>query len=105
MLVHRTTTLLLVALGTLWAMILVVGGLMVLGEVGPTGGGLARAGVAAALTAVAAGQFVFLVVVGDRLFPEARRSVAGRAEALFGGLFCVGAVATVVLAAGSGAES
>jgi hypothetical protein len=52
---------------------------------------------------MAAGQFVFLAIVGERLFPGARRTVLGWGELLFGGAFLAGAMGTLaaILAAGA----
>lgn len=103
MIMHRATVAALAALGTLWAAVLVVGG-AVLATLGPghwpeMGLGSLLAG----LTAVAAGEFVFLAIVGDRLFPASRRTLLGAGELIFGGAFVLGAIGTVaaLLAAGA----
>ncbi len=103
MIVHRATLVALAILGTLWAAVLVVGGAMV-ATVGPSRWpGLSLAAVLGGLTAIAAGQFVFLAIVGERMFPGSRRTVLGWGELLFGGAFVAGAMGTLaaILAAGA----
>ncbi|MBL0920526.1 MAG: hypothetical protein IBJ10_00165 [Phycisphaerales bacterium] len=91
------------ALGTLWAAVLVVGGAMVSTLGGSRWPGLGSASVLAGLTAVAAGEFVFLAVVGNRLFPASRRTLLGVGELMLGGALVLGAIGTVaaLLAAGA----
>ncbi|TVQ64190.1 MAG: hypothetical protein EA379_02310 [Phycisphaerales bacterium] len=86
----------LVALGTVWAGLLVVGGYALASYGWFASGASARAGLAGGLTAIAAGQFVFLVVVGDRLFPGASRVSVMVAELGFGSLFVIGAAMTAM---------
>jgi hypothetical protein len=79
MLVHRLITLGTLALGTLWAACLVGTGLYA----------LAHAGVAATLwwtgvAGVLAGNFVFMEVVADRLFPNVRRRTIDLVELAVG---------------------
>ena len=103
MLMHRATVLALAALGTLWAAVLVVGGAMV-ATWGPRHWPeMGSVGLLAGLTAIAAGEFVFLAIVGDRLFPASRRTLLGAGEFFFGGAFLLGAIGTVaaLLAAGA----
>ncbi|MEC9374667.1 MAG: hypothetical protein VYC34_12520 [Planctomycetota bacterium] len=97
----------LVALGSLWAGILVVIGAMLVAGAMP--GGLAAPqlrGVASilGLTFLAAGEFVFLVLVADRLFPKASPRLTRVVEAAVGGLLLFG-VAGVALNLLTGAGS
>ena len=103
MIMHRATVLALAALGTLWAAVLVVGGAMVATLAPVQWPGMGSAGPLAGLTAIAAGEFVFLAIVGDRLFPGSRRTLLGAGELFFGGAFVLGAIGTVaaLLAAGA----
>lgn len=103
MIMHRATVAALASLGTLWAAVLVVGGAM-LATLGPRHWpDMGSASLLAGLTAVAAGEFVFLAIVGDRLFPASRRTLLGAGELMFGGAFVLGAIGTVaaLLAAGA----
>ena len=86
----------LLALGTLWAGLLVVGGLALASREWVPGPAATGAGLAGGLTAIAAGQFVFLVVVGDRLFPGASRTVVTVTELALGLMFLLGAAWTAV---------
>lgn len=75
---------LLLALGAAWAGMLVVIGLLVATGGAPgwiTAGGLARR---TGATAVLAGEFVFLVVVADHMFPNTVRWLTGAVEAIVG---------------------
>lgn len=93
---------LLLALGAAWAGMLVVIGLLVATGAAPgwiTAGGLARR---TGVTAVLAGEFVFLVVVADHLFPNTVRRVTGAVEALVGVAMAI-AMVTVIEALFSGA--
>ncbi len=99
--IHRTNLAVLFALGTLWAALLVVGGLLlpsILRRAWPAAGPSAAL---LGLTVVAAGQYVFLTVVADRLFPRAsRRLVAGMEVALGAVMVALAGVAGVVAFAG-----
>ncbi len=55
---------------------------------------------AAGLAGLAAGQFVFMVLVADRWFPRASRRFVRVAEAITFGVFVVGLVAALTLAWG-----
>jgi hypothetical protein len=55
---------------------------------------------AAGLAGLAAGQFVFMVLVADRWFPRASRRFVRVAEAITFGVFAVGLLAALALAWG-----
>lgn len=89
----------LLVFGTLWAGLLVVGGAMLAAS--------ARESAYAALltggsTAIAAGSFVFQVVVADRVFPRVDRRLADVAEAALAALLVLGLGLTALLATGGG---
>lgn len=90
----------LLVFGTLWAGLLVVGGALL--------AAVPRDMIYASLltggaTAVIAGQFVFQVVVADRLFPQVDRRVADVTEAAMAGLIVLGVGLTALLVTGGGA--
>lgn len=92
---HRTNLAVLLALGTLWAALLVVGGSLlpsILRRAWPASG---LSALLLGLTVVVAGQYVFLTVVADRLFPRASRRLVAGAELALGALM-------VALAGGAG---
>lgn len=93
---HRLNLLGLLALGTLWAMVLVIGGAVVAAAPPSAWGWMGGAARLAGLTAIAGGQFVFLVVVADRVCPGANRGVVASVEGIAGGLFALGLVGVVV---------
>lgn len=84
----------LLTLGTLWAGLLVVGGLALVAQAGASDDALAAPTFAGGLTAIVAGQFVFLSVVADRVVPHAPRPFVASAECLLGAAFLAGAVWT-----------
>lgn len=53
---------------------------------------------AAGVAGLAAGQFVFMVLVADRWFPRASRRFVRVAEAITFGVFVVGLMAAAVIA-------
>lgn len=75
----------LLILGTLWAGLLVVGGSLlpsILSRAWPAAG---AAALLLGLTVIAAGEYVFLTVVADRVFPRASRRAVSGAELTLGG--------------------
>jgi hypothetical protein len=86
----RTRTRIALALAScVWAAVLVAAGLGTLTSLRPGGlSGLERLGTGVAMAA--AGQFVFLVLVADRLFPRANRRLVIVAEAVVFALFLAG---------------
>ena len=90
----------LLVFGTLWAGLLVVGGALFAAT--------SRETVYAALltggaTSIIAGQFVFLVVVADRVFPRVDRRLADVTEASLAGLIILGVGLTALQLTGGGA--
>lgn len=99
---HRLNLLGLLTLGTLWAMLLVIGGAVVASSPPAEWGWMGSATRLGGMAAVAGGQFVFLVVVADRLCPGANRTVVASVEGIAGGLFALFLVgAFVALAVGA----
>lgn len=92
-----------VLLGTLWGGVLVVCGLWLVG--GPRGlmpsawngahGGAASAWWAG-VACLAAGQFVFLAVVADRLCPMNNRRLADVLQTAWTGVFALGVLGTLL---------
>lgn len=78
MVVQRTILIGTLSLGTLWAACLVATGLWAMGGSGQETWMLFWAGGAG----VAAGNFVFMEVVADRLLPRARRGIVDAVELL-----------------------
>lgn len=91
---HRLNLLGLLVLGTIWAMVLVIGGAVVAVHPPAAWGWMGPAARLGGLAAIAGGQFVFLVVVADRLCPGANRAVVASVEGIAGGLFAVCLLAT-----------
>lgn len=99
---HRVNLLGLLVLGTIWAMVLVIGGAVVAVSPPDAWGWMGLGSRLGGIAAIAGGQFVFLVVVADRLCPGANRAVVASVEGISGGLFAVALLATIVaLAAGA----
>jgi len=94
---RRLNAIALLSLGTLWAGLLVVGGGLMVARSGAFWPGVQPATVCAGLTGVAAGEFVFAVIVADRLFPQASRRVTATVETTAGGLLVVGLAVTIAL--------
>lgn len=91
----QTTTLL--ALGALWSVVLIVGGALVATRSGEAIPSLTPVLACGGVTAMIAGQFVFLVVVADRLFPRVQRRLAVVAEIILAVLLVAGLAATITL--------
>lgn len=99
---YRLNLLALVLAGSLWAMVLVIGGAWVASSPPDAWGGVGPAVRLAGLSAIAAGQFVFLVAVADRLCPGANRTVVASVELIAGAAFALGLLGTIAaLAAGA----
>lgn len=99
---HRLNLFVLIAAGSLWAMVLVIGGAVVASSPPQAWGGVGPAVRMAGLSAIAAGQFVFLVAVADRLCPGANRAVVASVELIAGATFALGLLGTIAaLAAGA----
>lgn len=71
-------------LGALWAGLLVVGGALLAASSDRWWPGLALVAWLLGATVIAAGEYVFVVMVGDRLFPGASRSVVAAIELTLG---------------------
>ena len=82
----------LLSVGWAWGVLLVVGGAW------PPAS--RPAVVVGGVTSVLAGQFVFLVMVADRLFPGVRRDVKMITELALAALLVAGAAATVTILLG-----
>lgn len=93
----------LLVFGTLWSVLLVVGGALLSTRAQGFPPSLFPMVVVLGLTSVCAGQYVFLTVVADRLFPGVRREVAMGAEITLVGLMVAGlfAIAAIWLGVGS----
>jgi hypothetical protein len=88
--------------GTAWAGVLVVVGLILLLSV-PRGGWSLGLEAAGGVAAVAAGEFVFMFVVADRLFPGRTRKLADWTELVMGAAFVCCAAWALLLILRSGA--
>lgn len=74
-----------------WAAVMLGAGLAMLTSLRPLGlSGVLRIG--AGLTLASAGQFIFLVLVADRFFPDANRRLVITAEAFVFAVFMVGLI-------------
>lgn len=91
---HRTSQITLLVLGTLWSLVLVVGGASLALSAGGLAPTLRTPGALGGLSAVFAGQFVFVVVVAGRLAPGAHRGLAGWIEIGLGAGFVLGVIGT-----------
>jgi hypothetical protein len=79
----------------MWSGVMLAAGLGTLTSLGPMGlSALERLGMGVALAA--AGQFVFLVLVADRFFPQANRRLVVVSESIVFALFVAG-LASVAL--------
>lgn len=87
---RRANVAMLLAFGSLWAGSLVVTGLTMTTALPAAEPSLRTPAFVGGVTAIAAGQYVFLVVVGTRLFPGASRVAVAAMETLFGALFVGG---------------
>ncbi len=92
-------------LGTLWAGTLVVSGAAMASGRSPVASSMGTLGVLAGVTFVAAGQFVFMVVVADRLFPRVERRVRASGEAFVAAALLLGIITVGGAILGGGAES
>ena len=95
----------LIALGALWSVLLVVGGALVATRSSSALPTLSPVLACGGITAMIAGQFVFLVVVADRIFPNVQRRIALVSEAILAAALVAGLAATITLlrTGGSGA--
>lgn len=84
------------ALGTIWAMVLVIGGAVVASHPPAAWDWMGPAARFGGFAAIAGGQFVFLVIVADRLCPGANRGVVASVEGISGGLFALSLAGTLV---------
>ncbi len=83
-------------------MVLVIGGAVVAAAPPETWGWASQITQLGGFAAIAGGQFVFLVVVADRLCPGANRTVVASVEGIAGGLFALCLLGILVtLAAGA----
>jgi len=100
----RMNTVAVMGLGALWAGTLVVSGATLAGGGSPIATSLGTLGVLAGVTFVAAGQFVFMVVVADRMFPRVERRVRASGEAFVAAALLLGllTVGGLVLSGGMG---
>jgi len=104
---HRLNLLLMLALGGVWAGALVVlGALLASGDLsaGSAWPSLRPLATALGVCFMAAGLFVFAVIVADRLFPGAARGVTTLVETALG-LVMVGSVAAMALTIATGAAA
>jgi hypothetical protein len=84
--------------GALWGGLLFFVGMEFLGSQGAAWIGHGRLGGAlVGVTAIAGGQFVFAIIVADRLFPSAAKRIAISAKLALGAVFGLGAVASGVM--------
>ncbi len=103
MIVRRLNFLALLALGSTWAGALTIIGALLLTRDLINWPGLDSLGRTIGVTFIAAGQFVFLVVVADRMFPRANPRVTMTCEAGLGLALLLGVgVCSVLLIAGAG---
>jgi hypothetical protein len=99
--VRSVNTYAVMILGTLWAILLVVGGSLL-----PTSGAwndmpaMRPVLLVGGFTAVVAGCFVFVVIVADRLFPHVEAHIAMWTEIALAGLFLSGIAATITVMVG-----
>jgi hypothetical protein len=82
------------AVGTLWAGVLTVAGMWSLAAAGEQAAAVRPMMLTAGVGSIGAGQFVFMVVVGDRLFPRAARPVVSVLETTSFLAFAIGAAMT-----------
>lgn len=94
--------LMLVTVGWAWGMLLVVGGAWLATRAAEFPA-VRPAVVIGGITSVLAGQFVFLVMVADRLFPGVRRELKVATEMTLAALLVMGVAATITILAGVGA--
>ena len=85
-------------LGTLWGLTLVIAGVLLLtpGAMPGIGASIERITIPAALWSIASGEFVFLVIVADRIFPQVPARLRVGIETFLGGASVIMLV-TVVL--------
>jgi len=95
--VRRINLALMLLFGSLWAGLLVVGGAMLSTQGAATWPGMQNVVVAAGLSGVAGGFFVFSVIVADRIFPHAHRGLVIGLETLSGLALLFGLLAIVVI--------
>ncbi len=97
----RTANLIaLLVFGSLWAGLLVVGGALLAASAERM---IYAALLSGGAAGIAAGGFVFQVVVADRLFPRVDRRVADVAEASLAGLLIIALGLTALLLTGDAA--
>lgn len=89
-----------VALGSLWAGLLVLVGLWLLTEWAARLESARGVCVLAGVTAVAMGQFVFAALVADRLFPGASIWARGAVQGLSGAVYVAGGLLLVMVLIG-----
>lgn len=77
-------------------MVLVIGGAVVAASPPSAWHWMGSAARFGGFAAIAGGQFVFLVVVADRLCPGANRAVVASVEGISGGLFALSLLGTLV---------
>lgn len=90
----------LLSVGWAWGVLLVVGGAWLATRSAEFPPASRPAVVVGGVTSVLAGQFVFLVMVADRLFPGVRRDVKMITELALAALLVAGAAATVTILLG-----
>ncbi len=94
--VYRANLAALLAIGTLWAALLVVSGAMISLSSGAVLPGTRGPASLFGMTIVAAGEYVFLVVVASRVFPKASGRLLAATELFVAGVMCVLALAAVI---------
>jgi len=94
---RRINFLAMLLLGSLWAGTLLIVGVMVIARPSPSMAPMGHAGITVGLTFVTAGQFVFAVVVADRLFPLASRTLTTRVELVLGLALAGGVVLSLIM--------
>ncbi|TVQ31014.1 MAG: hypothetical protein EA376_10525 [Phycisphaeraceae bacterium] len=94
---RRINFLAMLLLGSLWAGTLLIVGAMVVARPSPSMAPMGHAGIAVGLTFITAGQFVFAVVVADRLFPMANRVLTTRVELGLGVTLAGGVLLSLIM--------